>query len=202
VDVTALIAGLGIGGIAVALAAQNILGDLFASLSIVLDKPFAVGDFIVIDDLKGAVEHVGLKTTRLRSVDGEQIVISNSDMLNSRVRNYKRMQERRAVFQFGVLYETPPEKLAGIPALVRGIICALGPVRFERAHFKELGDSAYIFEVVYWMLDPDYGVYMDTQQAINLGLVRAFAGEDIGFAFPTRTVHVVGPGAAAAGQAG
>ena len=202
VDVTALIAGLGIGGIAVALAAQNILGDLFASLSIVLDKPFAVGDFIVIDDVKGAVEHVGLKTTRLRSVDGEQIVLSNSDMLKSRVRNYGRMQERRVVFQFGVLYETPPEKLARIPALVREIVCAPGSVRFGRAHFKELGESAHVFEVVYWMLDPDYDAYMDVQQSINLGLVRAFAREDVGFAYPTRTVHVVGPIAIAAAQAG
>jgi small-conductance mechanosensitive channel len=193
VNVTALIAGLGVGGIAVALAAQNILGDLFASLSIVIDKPFVVGDSIVVEDVQGKVEHVGLKTTRIRSLSGEQIVIANGDLLKSRIRNYKRMHERRILFGFGVLYETPPEKLARIPGIVAEIIGAQDSARLDRAHFKELGESAYNFEVVYWVVDPEYRKYMDIQQAINLQLVREFAKEGIGFAFPTRTVHVEGP---------
>ncbi|MDH4260723.1 MAG: mechanosensitive ion channel family protein [Gammaproteobacteria bacterium] len=193
VNVTALIAGLGVGGIAVALAAQNILGDLFASLSIVIDKPFVIGDSIVVDDAQGTVEHVGLKTTRIRSLSGEQIVIANGDLLKSRIRNYQQMRERRVLFGFGVLYETPPDKVARIPGIVGEIIGALAAARLERAHFKELGESAYNFEVVYWVLDPGYKKYMDVQQAINLQLVHAFAKEGIGFAFPTRTVHVEGP---------
>ncbi len=193
VNVTALIAGLGVGGIAVALAAQNILGDLFASLSIVIDKPFVIGDSIVVEDVQGKVEHVGLKTTRIRSLSGEQIVIANGDLLKSRIRNYKRMHERRVLFSFGVLYDTPPDKLVRIPGIVAEIIGAQDAARLDRAHFKELGESAYNFEVVYWVVDPEYRKYMDIQQAINLQLVREFAREGIGFAFPTRTVHVEGP---------
>ncbi len=189
-DITALVAGLGVGGVAVALAVQNILGDLFASLSIVLDKPFEVGDFIIVDSYLGTVENVGLKTTRIRSLGGEQLVFSNSDLLGSRVRNYKRMRERRIVFGFGVLYQTKPEQLEKIPALVREIIQAQHDVRFDRAHFKGFGESAYDFEVVYWMLNPDYNRYMDTQQAINLAMVRAFAEEGVEFAYPTRTLYL------------
>lgn len=190
VDITALVAGLGVGGIAVALAVQNILGDLFASLSIVLDKPFEVGDFIVVGEFLGTVENVGLKTTRVRSLGGEQLVFANSDLLGARVRNYKRMQERRILFKFGVLYQTPPEQLEQIPVMVREIIEALPEVRFDRAHFFAFGDSSYDFEVVYWMQTPEYNRYMDTQQAINLALVRRFAEADIDFAYPTRTLFV------------
>jgi small-conductance mechanosensitive channel len=190
IDITALVAGLGIGGIAVALAVQNILGDLFASLSIVMDKPFVIGDFVMVGDFMGTVEHVGLKTTRIRSIGGEQIVICNSDLLNARVRNFKRMRERRIVFGFGVLYQTPVELLERIPAMVREIVEAQREVRFDRAHFTAFGESAYEFEVVYWMLVPDFAAYRDTQQAINLALVRAFAGHGIEFAYPTRTLYV------------
>ena len=190
VDITALVAGLGVGGIAVALAVQNILGDLFASLSIVLDKPFEVGDFIVVGEFLGTVENVGLKTTRVRSLGGEQLVFANSDLLGARVRNYKRMQERRILFRFGVLYQTPPDQLEQIPVMVREIIEALPEVRFDRAHFFTFGDSSYDFEVVYWMQTPEYNRYMDTQQAINLALVRRFAEADIDFAYPTRTLFV------------
>jgi small-conductance mechanosensitive channel len=192
VDVTALIAGLGIGGIAVALAMQNILGDLFASLSIVIDKPFVLGDFIIVDEYMGTVEAIGLKTTRIRSLGGEQIVFSNNDLLKTRVRNYKRMYERRIVFSFGVLYQTSPDLLARIPDMARQIIERQPQTRFDRAHFKAFGDSSYDFEVVYWMLDPDYNRYMDTQQAVNLELVRAFAQAGIGFAYPTRTLFIEG----------
>lgn len=191
VDVTALLAGLGIGGIAVALAAQNILGDLFGSLSIVLDKPFVVGDFIIVGEHTGTVERVGLKTTRLRSLSGEQLVFANSDLLQSRIRNFRRMFERRAVFTFGVEYGTPREKLEWIPAMVREIIEGLTDVRFDRAHFHRYGDSSLDFEVVYYVLVPDYVIYMDRQQTINLEIYRRLEENDIAFAFPTRTLHLV-----------
>lgn len=189
-DITALLAGLGIGGIAVALALQNILGDLFASLSIVLDKPFVVGDFIIVGDFLGTVEHIGLKTTRLRSLSGELIVFSNTDLLKSRIRNYKRMYERRVLFTLGVIYQTPVEKLERIPELLRAAIAARTRTRFDRAHFKEYGDSALIFEAVYYVLDPDYNIYMDIHHAVNLEVLRSFAREGIEFAYPTRTLYV------------
>ncbi len=189
VNVTAMVAGLGIGGVAVALAAQNVLGDLFASASIVLDKPFVLGDFIVVGDEMGSVEYIGLKTTRLRSLSGEQLIFSNTDLLKSRIHNYKRMAERRVLFTVGVEYDTPYEKVAAIPAMLRQCIEAQKPIRFDRAHFARYGDSALIFEVVYYVLSADYNVYMDVQQAINLHLFRRFAEEKIEFAFPTRTVY-------------
>jgi len=188
-DITALIAGLGIGGIAVALALQSILGDLFASLSIVIDKPFVIGDFIIVDDLLGTVERIGLKTTRVRSLSGEQLVFSNSDLLNSRIRNYKRMFERRIVFSIGVTYQTPHEKLAAIPATIREIIEAQEMTRFDRAHFKAYGDFALTFETVYYVLVPDYNTYMDIQQAINLAIYERFEKEGIDFAYPTQTLY-------------
>ncbi len=189
-DVTALIAGLGIGGIAIGLALQNILGDLFASLSIVLDKPFEVGDFIIVGDLLGTVEKVGIKTTRVRSLSGEQLVFPNNDLTSSRIRNFKRMYERRVVFGFGVLYQTTPDQLEEIPKLIKSFIEARPETRFDRAHFKGFGESSYDFEVVYYVLGPDYTLYMDLQQSINLALVRAFAERGIEFAYPTRTLYV------------
>jgi len=190
-NITTLVASLGIGGIAVALAVQNVLGDIFASLSIALDKPFVIGDFIIVEDVMGTVEYIGLKTTRLRSLSGEQIVFANSDLLKSRIRNYKRMVERRVLFAFGVTYQTSADKLERIPQMVRDIIGAQPNVRFDRAHFKGFGDSSLDYEVVYYVNDRDYNVYMDTQQAINLGLVRRFEAEGIEFAYPTRTLYVV-----------
>lgn len=190
IDVTALVTGLGIAGVAVALALQNILGDLFASISIVVDKPFLVGDFIVVGEFLGTVERIGLKTTRVRSLTGEQLVFSNAELLRQPIRNYKRMFQRRVMFSFGVLYETPCEKLAAIPRIVREIIEAQPNTQFDRAHFKEYGDFALKFEVVYYVLVPDYNVYMDIQQAINLELYRRFREEGIGFAYPTQMVYV------------
>lgn len=190
IDVTALVAGLGIGGIAIALAAQNVLGDLFASLSIVLDKPFVLGDFIIVDQHMGTVEHIGVKTTRLRSLSGEQLIFSNADLLKSRISNYKRMRERRVVFTVGVTYETPLEKLSALSAALGDIVRAQGRVRLDRAHFKSFGDSALIFEVVYYVLDADYNVYMDVQQAINLALVEHFQRQGIEFAYPTQTIYL------------
>ncbi len=193
VNVTTLVASLGVGGIAIGFALQNILGDLFASLSIILDKPFVIGDFIIADTYLGTVENIGIKTTRLRSIDGELLVFSNGDLIKSRLRNYKQMQQRRILFSFGVVYDVPADKVEQIPAMVHEIIDAQEKARFDRAHFKAFGASSLDFEVVYWMLTPDYAVYMDTQQAINLAMMRAFEKQDIGFAFPTRTLHHEGP---------
>ena len=201
VNISALVAGLGIGGVAIALAIQNILGDLFASLSIVLDKPFVVGDFIVIGELMGTVEHVGLKTTRLRSLSGEQLVFANADLLGSRIRNFKRMSERRVLFTVGVTYQTPSARLSAIPGILREIISADQGVRFDRAHFKSYDDSALTFEIVYYVLDPDYNRYMDTQQRINLEIYRRFEREGIEFAYPTRTVYLRSEPAEGEGQA-
>ncbi|MBB5348678.1 mechanosensitive ion channel family protein [Desulfoprunum benzoelyticum] len=190
VDITALVAGLGITGIAVAMAMQNILGDLFASFSIVLDKPFVIGDFIVIDDCMGTVEHIGLKTTRVRSLSGEQLIFSNADLLKSRIRNYKRMYERRVVFSLGLVYRTPPEKLSQVPDIIRNAVEKHPQARFERAHFNEYGESALKFETVYWIANPDYNSYMDIHQAINLDIYRQFVEAEIEFAYPTQTVIV------------
>ena len=197
VDITALVTGLGIGGIAVALALQNVLGDLFGSLSIVLDRPFVIGDFIIVGDMMGTVEYIGLKTTRVRSLSGEQLVFSNSDLLSSRIRNFKRMQERRIVFKLGVTYDTPRAKLELIPALLRDVVESREGTRFDRAHFASYGAFSLDFEVVYYVLSADYNAYMDTQQAINFGVHRRFGDAGVEFAFPTQTIHVAGAGAGA-----
>jgi small-conductance mechanosensitive channel len=190
VNVTALIASLGVGGVAVALAVQNILGDLFASFSIIFDKPFVVGDFLVIDDYMGSVEHVGLKTTRVRSLTGEQLVFSNSDLLGSRIRNFGRMNERRVAFEIGVTYQTSRDKLKRIPDMLKAAIEKQSQTRFDRAHFKSFGDFSLIFETVYYVGVPDYNVHMDIQQAVNLGIHEAFEREGIDFAYPTQTLFM------------
>jgi len=192
VDITALVAGLGIGGIAVALALQNVLGDLLASLSIALDQPFVIGDFLIVGEHMGTVEYIGIKSTRLRSLTGEQIVMSNADLLSSRVRNYGRMYERRVVFTLGVTYETPREKLTRIPPLLRGIIEAQDGVRFDRAHFAKYGPYSLDFEVVYHVLSPDFGRHMDAQQAINFRIHEAFEALGVAFAYPTQTLWLAG----------
>jgi small-conductance mechanosensitive channel len=193
VNITALATSLGVGGIALALAVQSILGDLFASLSIIMDKPFVIGDSIAIDGLSGTVEHIGLKTTRIRSSTGEQLVVANSDMLKARLRNYKRMQERCITFGFSVPFGTAAEVLEKIPQTVRSVIEACDKVRFDRAHFKDLSGSAYVFEVVYWVLEPDYRLYMDSHQVINLGLVRAFEKDGVQLSYPSQTLTIEHP---------
>jgi small-conductance mechanosensitive channel len=190
IDITALVAGLGIGGIAVALAVQNIFGDLFASLSITLDRPFDVGDFLIVGDVLGTVETIGIKSTRLRSLSGEQIVMPNADLLGSRVRNYGRMMERRVVFTIGVTYETPVEALERIPKVIRETIEAQSDTRFDRSHFAKHGAASLDFETVYYVLSPDYNRYMDIQQAINLRLHRQFAKLGIEFAYPTQKLFL------------
>ena len=190
IDVGALVAGLGVGGIAVALAAQNILGDLLASLSIVLDRPFVVGDFIQAGNEMGTVENIGIKTTRLRSLSGEEIIVSNKDLLESRVRNHKRMWKRRAVVKFGVTYSTPPEQLEQIPKWVRGFVAKNPKLAFDRCHISGLAESSVDYELVFFVDDPDYNAYMDLQQALFLDLFRKFEAEGIEFAYPTRTIQL------------
>ena len=201
VNITAFIASLGVGGIAIALAAQNVLGDLFASMSIAIDKPFEVGDFVVLGSVAGTVENVGVKSTRIRSLGGEQIVMSNTDLLKQTVSNYKRLRERRILFGFGVTYGTTAQQAALIPGIVKEAVEASARLRFDRAHFKAFGTSSLDYEVVYIVLDAGYNVYMDEQQRINLALMRAFEANGIEFAFPTRTLHLASmPAAPATGQ--
>jgi small-conductance mechanosensitive channel len=190
--VSTVVTGLGIGGIAVALAAQNVLGDLFSYMTILLDRPFKLGDFIVAGDHMGTVEHLGLKSTRIRSLGGEEIVLSNSDLTGARIRNFKRMQERRVIFGLGVVYQTPPDVVEQVPALVREAIESTPGTRFDRSHFKGFGPSSIDMEAVYYVLSAEYNVFMDVQQAINLKLLREFQARGIAFAYPTQTVFVEG----------
>jgi small-conductance mechanosensitive channel len=190
-EITTLLAGLGVGGIAIALAVQNILGDLFASLTIVLDKPFSIGDSLTIGEHTGSVQSIGLKTTRLKSLSGEELVFSNNDLLQSRIRNYGRMTERRVAFTVGVTYQTPRETLEKIPTVLREAVETQEMARHDRSHLKAFGDFAIVFETVYYVLVSDYTVYMNVQQAINLRIHEQFEKEGIEFAYPTRTVHVV-----------
>ncbi|MBG6078083.1 mechanosensitive ion channel family protein [Polaromonas sp. CG_9.11] len=201
VNITAFVASLGVGGIAVALAVQNILGDLFASLSIAVDKPFEVGDFIGIDSFVGTVQFIGLKTTRIRSLNGEQIIISNTDLLKQVVKNYKRMEERRIVFKFGVTYSTTPEQAEAIPGIAKRLVESNDTLRFDRAHLQGFGDSSLDYEVVYIVKEPGYNAYMDAQQTLNLQLMRELAALGVDFAFPTRTVYLV-PGSEAPSSMG
>ncbi len=189
-DVTTIIAGLGIGGIAIALAAQNILGDLFNYFVIFFDRPFEIGDFIVVDDKKGNVEYIGIKTTRLKSLTGEQIILSNTDLTNSRVHNFKRMEQRRIVFSLGVTYQTTPEQLKLLPDLIKSAIESQENVTFDRAHFAGYGDFSLNFEVVYHVQSGEYNVFMDINQNINFKLFEAFAEKGIEFAYPTQTLFL------------
>jgi small-conductance mechanosensitive channel len=190
VDITALVAGLGIGGIAVALAVQNVLGDLFASLSITLDRPFVVGDFLAVGDFLGSVEYIGIKSTRLRSLSGEQIIMSNSDLLSSRVRNYGRMSERRVVFSTSITYETPIELVERVPGLIREIVESQPGTRFDRSHFARHAAASLDFETVYFVLSADFNRYMDVQQAINIRLHRELVRLGVEFAYPTQRLLI------------
>lgn len=190
VNITALVASMGIGGVAVALAVQNILSDLFASLAIGLDKPFVIGDAVAFGDVAGTIERVGLKTTHIRSVNGEQIICSNTELLKNIIHNYKRMPERRVAFKFGVNYATDVESIARIPQIVRSAIESCDKTRFDRAHFKELGTSSLEFEVVYFIVNSDFNLYMDIQQTVNLHLMKEFQANNVKFAFPTMTLDL------------
>jgi len=187
-NISALIASLGIGGIAIALAAQGIFQELFSYFSILLDRPVEIGDFIIVGDLIGTVEHIGIKTTRLRSLSGEELILSNSDLTSSRIHNYKRMEERRIVFTLGVTYETGLEQLQIIPELIHEMINNIENTRFDRCHFSSYGDFSLNFETVYYMETPDYTAYMDAQQKINFAIKECFEAQDIEIAYPTQ-VH-------------
>lgn len=191
--ISTLLAGLGIGGVAVALAGQTILKDLFSYFSILFDKPFKLGDFIVVGEFMGTVEHIGIKTTRIRSLGGEQLIFSNTDLTDSRVRNYKEMRERRVVFRIGVIYQTAAASLKEIPGIVKKIIEDEKEARFDRTHFCSYGDYSLNFEIVYYVLDRDYNKYMDVHQRINLQIFEEFKKKGIEFAYPTQTLFVEQP---------
>jgi small-conductance mechanosensitive channel len=187
-NVTAIVTGLGIGGIAIALAAQNILGDLFNYFVIFFDRPFEVGDFFVVEDKKGTVEYIGLKTTRIKSLSGEQLIFSNSDLTNSRIHNFKRLERRRVVFTVGVTYQTQSAQLARIPLIIKNIVEAQEQATFDRAHFASYGDFSLNFETVYYAETAEYTQHMDIQQKIFLQIFEAFEKDGIEFAYPTQTV--------------
>ncbi len=185
-NVSAVVAGLGIGGVAVALAAQTILGDIFNYFVIFFDKPFEEGDNIIFEDYNGTVEHIGIKSTRIRAAGGEQIVAANSALTSSKIRNYKRMAARQVVFKFGIVCETPVEKVKKIPAILQEIIEKIENIRFDRAHFAHFGDFSLNFEIVYYVNSRDYLQYMKVQERINLAVLEAFNKEQIEFAYPTQ----------------
>jgi len=190
-EISAVIAGLGIGGIAIALAAQAILGDLFSYFVIFFDRPFEIGDFVNLGgEFVGTIEYIGIKTTRIRSLSGEQIVASNTDLTNSRVRNFKRMERRRVVFRLGVIYQTTADQLEEIPKIVRNIIESKEDTVFDRGHFATYGDFSLNFEFVYFVIGSDYIKYMETQQKINMEIYRTFENKGIEFAYPTQTLFV------------
>ncbi|MBU1248857.1 MAG: mechanosensitive ion channel family protein [Proteobacteria bacterium] len=190
VKIGTILAGMGVAGIAIGFAAQAVLGDLFSYFAILFDHPFRIGDFITIGEVRGHIEHIGLKTSRIRSLDGEQIVMSNTDLTSSRVKNFRRMTRRRGLFSFGVLYSTPHAQLTAIPVWVKEIIDAIPLTTFDRAHFCSFGESSLDFEVVYFVESPEINDFKDSQQRINLALVARFEQEGVGFAFPTRTLHM------------
>jgi small-conductance mechanosensitive channel len=191
-NVTTIITGLGIGGVAIALASQNILSDLFCYFVIFFDRPFEIGDFIIVGDKMGGVEHIGIKTTRLRSLGGEELIFSNKDLTDSRIHNYKRMQKRRILFQIDVVYETTPEMVEKIPQMLREIVESVQNLTFDRAHFASYGAFSLKYEVVYYVLTGDYNKYMDIQQEINFKIFRKFTQLGIGFAYPTQTLLMPG----------
>lgn len=189
-NVSAVVTGLGIGGVAIALAAQSVLGDLFSYFCILFDRPFTLGDFIIIREFLGVVEHIGIKTTRIRSLSGEILVFSNTELTGTPIRNFKHMKERRVVFKFSVTYETTNDQLEKIPAIVKGIIENIELTRFDRAHFNNFGNFSLDFEVVYYIGTPDYNIYMDIQQNINLKLKNELATIGVDFAYPTQTLYI------------
>jgi len=189
-NISTLIAGLGIGGVAIAFALQNILVDIFAAFSIYFDKPFQIGDFIIVGGDLGVVKKIGIKTTRIQTLQGEELVVSNRELTETRVHNYKKMEKRRIAFGFGVKYETPTEKLKGIPQIVRDIIAKVELADIDRVHFKKFGDFSLDFEVVYYLRSSDYNKYMDTQQEINLAIKEKFEKEGVEMAYPTQTLYL------------
>ncbi|MBI4018976.1 MAG: mechanosensitive ion channel family protein [Candidatus Aenigmarchaeota archaeon] len=189
-NITPLIAGLGIGGVAVAFALQNVLDDVFASFSIFFDRPFKKGDFIIVGNDMGVVKNIGIKSTRMQTLQGQELIISNKELTEARVNNYKRMEKRRVVFNFGIKYETPVEKIQQIPVMIFDIIRKINDAEIDRAHFQKFGDFSLVFEVVYYIKSANYNIYMDIQQEINIGIMQKFKEECIEFAYPTQVVHL------------
>ncbi len=189
-DMSTLLTGLGIGGIAIALALQTVLTDVFSYFSIHLDKPFRVGDFLIIGTDMGTVEKIGIKSTRIRTLQGQELVVSNRELTDSRINNFKKMEKRRIVFTFGIGCDTPTKKVKKVPGMIKSAIEKLENIQFDRVHFQKLGDSSLIFEVVYFMTTPDFNVYMDTQQAINLAIMEELEKAKIEIPFPTQTIHL------------
>jgi len=190
VDVTSLIAGLGIGGIAVALALQNILGDLFSSLAIYFDKPFEVGDYIIVGQDKGIVERIGIKTTRIRASDGEEIIIANNELTSARIQNFKSVEQRRSLVKIGVTYNTTQTKLKLIPKTLKDIVESTKLTQFDRANFMEFGDSALIFELSFYVNTQDYRKFLDVQEQVLYKIKYNFEKEKIEMAFPTQTIYL------------
>jgi len=190
IDVTSLIAGLGIGGLAIALALQNVLSDLFSAFSIYIDKPFRAGDFIKVGTDSGTVERIGMKTTRIRTLQGEQLIVSNQELTNARIQNFRRMDNRRVSFKIGVTYDTPSKKLAAIPTMIDEIVTKVELTTFDRCHFVEYADSALIFEIVIFIESKEIGDYLNARQEINLEIFKRFEKEKIKFAYPTQTIHL------------
>lgn len=190
IDLSSIVLGLGVGGIAIGLALQSILSDAFGAFSIYFDRPFEVGDFITVDNYSGTVQRIGLKSTRLQLLQGEELIISNKQLTSSSVRNFKKLKKRRVTFTLGVTCDTPTETLRRIPDIIRGIIENRDSVQFDRAHFTKIGDFSLDFEIVYYLKTADYVKYMDTQQQINLGILEAFEKEGIKTAFPTQTIFL------------
>ena len=188
-NITTLLGGLGIAGIAIGFALQNVLSDMFAYVSIFLDKPFKIGDFIIVGTDMGTVQHIGIKSTRIKTLEGQELIMSNKELVESRINNYKRMERRRVVFSFGIAYETPIEKVKKIPGTVEEIISTMNDTTFDRAHFHQFGDFSLTFEVVYYLEISDYALYMDRQQEINLALMTYFEKNKIRFAYPTQRVY-------------
>ena len=188
-NVSSMLAGLGIGGVAVALAAQAVLGDLFSAFAIYLDRPFVVGDFIVVGDKQGTVEQIGIKTTRVRSLSGEMLVFANSKLTSADIQNFRQLRERRIVLIVGVPYQTSAEQVRKIPALLQSAVAAAAQARFDRAHLKAFEQSGFSFELVYYVVDPAYAVYMEVNQAIHLAILDAFRKDKIAFAMPATVFH-------------
>lgn len=189
-EITALVTGLGIGGVAIAFALQNVLTDIFASFSIFFDKPFKVGDFIVIGKDAGTVKRVGIKSTRLETLQGEELVISNKELTETRVHNYKRMKKRRVSFNIGIIYETSNEKLKKIPEIINKIIENTEKTDVEWVRFKKFGDFSLIYEVVYYLNSEDYNEYMDVRQKINLDIKEKLEEASIEMAYPTQALYI------------
>ncbi len=190
VNITSLIAGLGVGGIAIAFALQNILTDLFSSFAIYFDKPFVVGDFIVVGDYVGTVERIGIKTTRLRALQGEELVVSNRELTSAHIQNFHSMGERRVEMKFGIAYETPRDTVASLPEKIRATLEPIKNIRIDRVHFFKFGDSSLDFDLIYYVKSGDYNEYMDRQQEMNIALLDLFIQEKVEFAYPTQTIHI------------